>query len=282
MIDLHIHTNCSDGVLSPEEVVDMAVGRGIRAIAVTDHDTIEGNKRAESAGALKNLPVLSGIEISAQWGSFSCHVLGYGIRLFTAEVKEAIQFLRENRIKRNEKIITNLKSLGIDICLEEVESEADGSIVGRPHFARTLVKKKVAGSVLEAFYLYLGAEAPAYVQKERLATADACRIIHLAGGLAVMAHPGQFEKSNPGKLENFVAHMAPLGLDGIEAHYSRHSLEQTRQYLRLAKKYNLIATGGSDYHRSGKYMPEMGFGMGNLRVPYSCYEAILKKLPRLG
>jgi len=278
MIDLHIHTNCSDGVLSPEEIVNLAADRGVRAIAITDHDTIDGNERAMRAGALKNISVVPGIEISAQWGGFSCHVLGYGIRQTNIEVKEAFEFFRESRTKRNKQILSRLRDLGIDIRMEDVLSEAGGSIVGRPHFARALVKKKAAASSMEAFVNYLGKGAAAFMDKQRLSTAEACKIIHKADGAAVLAHPGQFEKSNPGVLEKLLANMVSQGLDGIEAHYSRHSLEQTRQCLRMAKRHKLLVTGGSDFHRSGHNLPELGWGMGSLRTPYSCYEALAKRL----
>jgi predicted metal-dependent phosphoesterase TrpH len=275
MVDLHIHTTCSDGAMSPVEVVDTALARGIRAVAITDHDTIEGNGEAVAAGQERGLPVVPGVEISTEWEGLTFHLLGYGMNRVTARVQEAFAFLVESRQQRNPKMVEKLRRLGIDLTLDEVAREANGSVVGRPHFAQVLRKKGAVRSLQEAFDRYLGRGAPAYADKKRLPPAAACSLIEEAGGLSVLAHPGLVGKE---RLPGLLQYLYSLGLAGIEAYYSRHTPGQVAHYLRLARDHGLVATGGSDFHRAGEGGPEMGCGFGNLRVPYGCFEALQERL----
>jgi predicted metal-dependent phosphoesterase TrpH len=282
MVDLHVHTSCSDGAMSPAEVVRYAVARGIKALAITDHDTIEGNEEAMATGRAEGLPVIPGVEISTQWEGLTLHLLGYGLHQATPRVQETFAFLLESRRQRNPRIVQRLRQLGIDITLEDVVREANGSVVGRPHFARALVKKGAVRSVQDAFDRLLGRGAAAYVQKQRLSPVQACELIHEAGGVAVLAHPGIVEQDRPGCLPALLGNLFRLGLAGIEAYYSRHSPEQTNRYLGLAREHGILATGGSDFHRPGEGGPELGSGFGNLKVPCTCFQALRSRLELAG
>ncbi|MDW7711682.1 MAG: PHP domain-containing protein [Deferrisomatales bacterium] len=278
MVDLHIHTTCSDGGLTPRQVVGYAVERRLTAVAITDHDSIEGNDEAVAAGREAGLPVVPGVEISTQWEGITFHLLGYGLRRLTDRVRGTFRFLVESRHQRNPRMIRRLQELGVDITLEEVLAEAGDSLVGRPHFARVLVRKGAVGSLQQAFDRYLGRGAPAYVHKERLTPAQSAELLREAGGLLVLAHPGLLDGERPGALAGVLEHLLPLGLAGIEAYYSRHNPEQVARYGELARRHGLLLTGGSDFHRPGEGGPEMGTGYGGLRVPDECYHALMERL----
>ncbi len=278
MVDLHIHTTCSDGGLTPSEVVAYAQTRGLHAVAITDHDSVEGNDEAGRAGRAVGLPVVPGVEISTQWTGVTFHLLGYGLDRLTERVRRAFEFLVESRRRRNPRMIQRLQDLGVDITLDEVLAEAGGSLVGRPHFARVLLRKGVVGSMQQAFDRYLGRGAPAYVNKERLSPAQSADLIREAGGVMVLAHPGLLEGERPGALAEVLSHLLSLGLAGIEVYYSRHTPEQVARYGELARRHGLLLTGGSDFHRPGEGGPEMGTGYGGMRVPDGCYHALLERL----
>lgn len=281
LVDLHIHTRCSDGGLSPGEVIEYAAARGIRTIAITDHDTIAGNEPALEASVQAGVEVIPGVEISTQWDGITFHVLGFGIRRITDAVRRTFEFLEVSRRERNPRMVEKLRRLGIEVTMEEVAAEAGASLVGRPHFARVLLRKGVVDSIQEAFDRFLGRDAAAYVNKDRLTPSQACTIIREAGGLVVLAHPGLIEKDHPGRVPTLVEQLLPLGLAGIEAYYSRHTPEQTDLYLELAHRFGLLVTGGSDFHRADEAGPDMGRGFGNLRVPYPCVSALKRRLEEL-
>lgn len=278
MVDLHVHTTCSDGGLSPAEAVAYAHARGLGALAITDHDSVEGNDQAVRAGRALGLPVVPGVEISSQWEGVTFHLLGYGLSRLTERVRAAFAFLVESRRQRNPRMIEKLRALGVDITLEEVLAEAGGSLVGRPHFARVLLRKGAVGSTQQAFDRYLGRGAAAYVHKERLTPAQSAELIREAGGVMVLAHPGILEEERPNALSDVLAHLLSLGLAGIEAYYSRHTPDQVSRYSALARRHGLLVTGGSDFHRPGEGGPEMGIGYGSLRVPDECYRALAQRL----
>ncbi len=270
MVDLHVHTRCSDGGLAPAEAVAYAAERGLAALAITDHDTIAGNDEALRAGEACGLTVLPGVEISTWRGDLTFHMLGYGLTRRTPLVERTFAFLEESRRTRNPRMAARLQQLGVDITIEEVRAEAEGGIVGRPHFARVLLRKGVVGTFQEAFDRFLGRGRPGYVDKERLTPGDACRVIQQAGGVAVLAHPGLVEAERPAALPGLLEELRSLGLQGLEVYYSTHSPDQVRRYGQIARQLDLVATGGSDFHRPGEGGPDMGVGFGGLRVPDAC------------
>lgn len=281
VVDLHIHTACSDGVLSPEAVVERAAGRGLRAIAITDHDTVDGNAEALEAGRRRGIAVVPGVEISTQWEGTTFHLLGYGMRRRPKGVRDTFDFLERSRRERNPRMVEKLRALGIEITLDEVAREAGGSLVGRPHFARVLLARGVVSTVQEAFDRLLGRGAAAYVDKERLVPAAAVELIREAGGVAVLAHPGLIEADRPGLLPRLLDHLIGLGLAGLEAFYSGHSEAESLRYAALAARRGLLVSGGSDFHRPGEGGPELGVGFGGLRVPDSCYETLVHRISSL-
>ncbi len=274
MVDLHTHTRCSDGALAPAELVALAARKGLSAVAITDHDTVEGNAEAVAAGKNASIAVVPGVEISTQWTGVTFHLLGLGLDRTTPLVEERFRFLADSRRERTPRMLQRLHGLGIEVDPEEVTREAGGGVVGRPHLARVLVRMGAASSVQDAFDRFLGRGKAAYVDKARLSPADACAVIRDAGGAVILAHPGLVEQDRPGLLPALLDHLLPLGLDGLEAYYSRHSPAQSRRYRQLARKRGLIITGGSDFHDGRDGGPDLGTGLGDLRVPDDCYRAL--------
>ncbi|SCY86629.1 PHP domain-containing protein [Desulfoluna spongiiphila] len=282
-IDLHIHTTASDGSLSPLEVVRCARKAGLAAIAITDHDTVEGVREILSHGLPDDLRFITGVEISSlppapyrSKGSF--HILGYGIDPESPPLAEALESLRLQRETRNPQMISRLNDLGMDITLAEVAAEAGGAVVGRPHMASIMVRKKWVASVPEAFDRYLATGRPAYVEKGRIDFENAVSLIRAAGGLPVLAHPVTVGLS-PDDLKGLLKSLAGLGLAGVEAYYSTHSPELTRFLLGCAESLGLVVTGGSDFHGAYKTGINLGVGRGDLHVPFDCYATLIAALP---
>lgn len=246
-LDLHAYTTASDGDHTPTELVRHAADVGLTALGVTDHDTTAGLHEALEAGKRYGVEVVPGIELSAKIEKGQCHLLGYGIDPDHAGLNARLQDVIDKRNSRNARIVEKLQALGIPITLEEVEAEAGGEVVARPHFARLLMEKGVVGSMQEAFDAYLAKGAKAYVDRERLTQEEAIRLIHEAGGVAILAHPNNL-KEDTAKTEAIIRALQSLGLDGIEARYNRHTPEDTAHYLALADRLGLLTTGGSDFH----------------------------------
>lgn len=267
VIDLHTHTIHSDGSATPSELVAAAAANGGIAIAMTDHDTVGGLAEGREAAAKLGLEFVNGVEISAEFSPGTMHILGYYIDDKDAELLRALEQLRQSREQRNPRIAERLRELGYDISYEEVARLAGNDVVGRPHFARIMVQKGFASGIQDAFDRFLGKGAAAYVEKKRPSPTESIELIHKAGGAAVLAHPYQL-KLSPEDVERQVMELSELGLDGIEAIYSRHSAEQREQYSLLAARHGLLITGGSDYH--GTYKPDIDVvrGLGDLQVPY--------------
>lgn len=280
MIDLHTHTTASDGSLTPTELVQLAVEKRLEALAVTDHDTIDGIAEALAAGAAHGMDVVPGIEISAEYSGGTLHILGYYIdaadRRFCAKIAQ----LQQARAERNPKIIKKLQELGMNIEMEDVVAEAGGGQIGRPHFAQALLKKGYVRSAREAFDRFLAKGAAAYCEKFRFQPQDAIACIAEAGGIAVLGHPSSLNCPDEAALERVVHSMVAMGIRGIEAYYSDHTAEQTRHYIALAQKYNLLITGGSDFHGHSIKGICLGSGRGNLNVPRECLAALKQALGR--
>ena len=278
-IDLHIHSTASDGSLTPAEIIDHAQKLNLAAIAITDHDSIYGSKEALRTGIPPSVKFLTGVEISAAHpaffpGSGSFHILGYGIRIDNHALNQTLNKLREARKNRNPKIIKRLNELGFKISLEDVNlTVADGQL-GRPHIAHAMIKKGFVKSIDEAFDKFLGAGKPAYVDKDRIGCEEAIKMILGAGGVPVLAHPALLDIDGDCQLDELIQNLIKIGMRGIEVYYPVHSAEQIRRYSELADKYDLLMTGGTDFH--GSITPEikMGTGKGTLFIPYELYERL--------
>ena len=283
-VDLHLHTTASDGVLSPAEIVRYAKGKGLQAIAITDHDTIDGCEEGLSEGGRIGFEVIPGIEISAEYSPGSMHILGFCLDIHHPLLSERLEFLQKARAERNPKMVAKLNQLGIKITYEEVLKASGGGQVGRPHFANVLLEKKVVKSFQEAFDRFLKKGAPAYVDKFRFTSKEALHFIREARGVAVLAHPNTLGVSRSSELEKVIAQLVDEGLQGIEVYYPEHSSTEVVQYRTIADRYKLLSTGGTDYHGIEKNELDIGVGRGEMKLPYSIVEDIkaLRNRPQSG
>lgn len=285
-IDLHIHSDASDGSYSPVRILEMAQAARLGAVAITDHDTVDGMHSALAHGIPAGIRFLTGIEISAAppeafplGGSF--HLLGYGFRPDDPDLTRTLSVLQEARRNRNPRIIARLNELGIDLTVEDLKARFDADAqLGRPHIARLMVDRGVADSIDDAFDRYLGKGRPAFVDKYRIPCADAVAAIRAAGGVAVMAHPGLLSLPDGVGVPDIVEVLVGQGLGGIETEYPEHAPAQRKAYRDLAHRYGLLMTGGSDFHGSVKPEIRLGTGYGDLAVPFSYYEAMVRRLDR--
>jgi 3',5'-nucleoside bisphosphate phosphatase len=274
VIDLHAHTLYSDGSASPSQLMALAHSQGARAVAITDHDTVAGLAEGRAAADERGIEFVNGIEISAEYSPGTMHILGYCIDVESSVLAAELDELRNARNNRNPQIAERLQSLGLDINYDDVARLAGNEVVGRPHFACLMVERGYAQSIQDAFDRFLAKGAPAYVEKARLSPADSIALIHGAGGVAVLAHPYQLKLPSFEDVELLIVELAAMGLDGIEAIYSRHSPVERNTYVEMATRHGLLVTGGSDYH--GTYKPDINIvtGKGDLEVPYVLIEQI--------
>ncbi|HEY3329040.1 MAG TPA: PHP domain-containing protein [Capsulimonadaceae bacterium] len=260
-IDLHAHTTSSDGSLSPTQLVELAVDSGLTALAVTDHDTVAGLPEAISAATERGLELVVGVELSVEDEVGRYHMLGYGFDPTDAILTSTLVDLRKVRLERNELILQRAQELGFGLTWDDIRKHAgdDGEVIARPHFAAALIEKGIVSTVQEAFDKYLTPGKPLFFRKSGLSSVDAIRLLHNAGGVAVMAHPGLSKWADPISLERrLLALRDDAGLDGVEAYYNKHSAEQTHAYLAIAARLDLIVTGGSDFHGTPKPTVRLG------------------------
>ncbi len=241
---------------------------------------MDGVPEALAAGRELGLRVVPGIEISAELEGGTLHVLGYGFDMDEPRFAAGVTRLKQARDERNPRIIENLQAEGIDITLEKVAQRAGGVMIGRPHMARTLLEIGAVGSIQEAFDEYLGSDARAYVHKFRYPPAAAFALIRGAGGIPVMAHPYQTRRAGE-DLRRLLADLKAEGLEGIEVHYSRHTPEQTAFYRELASEFDLVETGGTDFHGATKADIALGRGQGDLCVPVDLLEPLDERIVRI-
>ncbi|MCE5250759.1 PHP domain-containing protein [bacterium] len=241
-IDLHIHTTCSDGQDTPEEIVEAYLQSGYRTIAITDHDAVEGVIRGLEAARGTSLELIPGIELSSVQDIYDIHILGYFIDYEDCEFRKRIAFFKEKRHERAEEIVKNLNYLGLDIQLETVLRIAHGAPIGRPHIAEALLSEELITTYGEAFARYIGDQGPAYVPKYKVTPGEAIELINENGGISVLAHPGVLNR------DEFIFELMEYGLTGLEAIHPLHPPEKQMYYEKLARKYGLIVTGGSDWH----------------------------------
>ena len=273
LIDLHSHTKFSDGSVTPAELISLAARTGARAVAITDHDTLDGLPEGRRAAEESGIEFVPGVEISADFQPGTMHILGYCFDPSSPELNLALEKLRVARRERNPQIAARLQGLGLDVSYEEVARLAGNEVVGRPHFASLMVTKGYVASIKEAFDRFLAKGGPAYVEKRRLSPADSIHLIRKAGGVAILAHPYQMKLSDP-DTEDQIRRLKVLGLDGIEAIYSRLSAVERERYVRLSDRLGMLVSGGSDFH--GTFKPDINLvtGLGDLRVPYEYLDKI--------
>jgi predicted metal-dependent phosphoesterase TrpH len=248
-VELHTHSVYSDGTATPTELIQMAADRKIQGFSLTDHDTVEGVQEAMCQGQKLGIPVVSGIEISASHRQYSLHILGYGIDPHNQELLDWLARLQQGRIERNRNILEKLAKMGISITDQELQQVSGCGQAGRPHIARLLKEKGYVTNMQKAFSYYLGRNKPAWCSRYTSESSEAIAILHQAGGLAVLAHPGIIDKSMKAQ-PMLIQELVERGLDGLEVFYPTHSRKMKKRLQILAEKYTLLCTGGSDYHGS--------------------------------
>lgn len=276
-IDLHTHSNHSDGSLAPRHLVQLAKESGLHAIALTDHDTVAGVEEAVLAGKELGVEVVPGVEISAQYPPGTMHILGYYINASHPELLEALKRLQQARAARNPKIVRQLQDLGLEITTDEI-LDLSGGQVGRPHIAKALVQRGYVSSIDEAFDRYLQKGAVAYVEKFRFPPEEAIALIRGAGGLAVLAHPFTLGMEKLGQLSELVSELREMGLEGIEVFYPNHTEKMASIYANVAQRLGLVVTGGSDFHgnfRDHSYLGKVGQGQ---YLDYGLLEGLRQRL----
>jgi hypothetical protein len=266
-IDLHTHTTASDGTLDPEDLVRKAATDGLKAVAITDHDTVGGLSRALQAGQETGLDVIPGCELSIDFKSGQMHILGLFLPDPPTGLQATLDDLQDRRNNRNDRILGMLRDAGVDVSLEEIQELAGEASIGRPHIARVLVQKGVVESIDQAFKQYIGPGGVAYVPKDKLDPETAIRILKQEGATVILAHPYSLEIDTE-ELRELLGRLKEQGLDGVEAYYSEHTPEQTRTYLQLCREFDLLVSGGSDFHGSVKEEIALGTGKGNLDLSY--------------
>jgi predicted metal-dependent phosphoesterase TrpH len=277
-IDLHCHSTASDGRLAPADVVKMAVDSGLSALALTDHDTVDGIAEASATASQAGLDFLPGIEISCEYPyPGTLHLLGYGVKADRPVLRDLTKTLLAGRDNRNPKIIARLRELNVAITMEEVEQEAGGNVLGRPHIAAILLRKGYVSSVKEAFNKYLAPGGLAYFDKERLTPKQAIGMVLESGGIPVLAHPIQLRTENDAQLERMIKDLLDVGLAGIEVIHSDHDQALVGKYTQLADRYELLKTGGSDFHGEAVKDIDLGLARGR-RIPREFFDALVERL----
>jgi predicted metal-dependent phosphoesterase TrpH len=269
--DLHVHSTASDGTVPPEDLGAMAKAAGLGAIALTDHDTTAGLDACAAGCRRADVEFVPGVEISCDPGSLSgeMHILGYFIDPQNQTLSKLLAKQETARVQRVPRIVEKLNELGIDVTLDQVQTAAAGAMVGRPHVARVLIDKGYVKTVQDAFVRYLRSDAPAFVPKQRAKAPEAIDAIHAAGGLASLAHASLLRCANDAELTQAIAQLAEAGLDALEAWHDDHTAAMVEKCRAFAKRFDLLITGGSDYHGANKSV-----ALGSQRVPYEVYEQL--------
>jgi predicted metal-dependent phosphoesterase TrpH len=273
VIDLHAHSSASDGTLCPADLVSLARRAGLTALALTDHDTIAGLPEAIDAARDTAIQLVPGVELSAACERGAIHIVGLHVDHEHPALLDGLSRARRMREIRNPRIVERLTAIGKPLELAEVARIAGGAVIGRPHFAAAMVARGYVSSADRAFESYLGRNGAAYVPKEKLTPATCIDLIRQAGGVPVLAHPDQTELAGE-ELHALVGDLARDGLAGIEVYCPTYSHTTTREYRKIALEYDLVESGGSDFHGSTKPRIKLGRGFGRLRVPDELLERI--------
>lgn len=271
-IDLHTHSTKSDGSMTPAEVVRHAKEQGLAAVALTDHDTVEGVREAMEEGERIGIEVVPAIEFSVK-AKTETHILGYYIDIENPVLLEQLETIKKVRARRIAETCEKLRSLGFDVTVEEALAIAPSGLVGRAHFAKLLTDKGYTSSVKEAFELYLNSGKPAYSSTQFLSRFDAVNLIKTAGGLSFVAHLNLCRMTDD-DLIKFLAQLRWNGLNGIEGYYTDYTPERQETYRKMAKLLSLMVSGGTDFHAQMKPHIQIGKGLGNLRIPYGVLQTI--------
>lgn len=280
MIDLHTHSTESDGTLTPQELMQLASDIGLSAIALTDHDTVGGLSKAKPVAESLGIELVPGIELSTDYNGTEVHMLGFYIDDTNPAFLKKLQEFIDSRNLRNEKMAFLLQKEGLSITLEDLYREYPGSVITRAHFARYLVEHGYVKDRDTVFRKYLGDNCRCYVPREKITPFEAIDLIHLGGGLAFFAHPVLCHM-NHDRLRFFVRDLKEAGLTGMEAVYSMNSPGDERNMKKLAQEFDLLISGGSDFHGENKPYIHLGTGKGNLRIPDSILDAIKAEKERV-
>lgn len=266
MIDLHSHSTASDGRLSPTDLVDRAQRRGLKALALTDHDTVDGLAEAQNAARSRGIALVPGIEIDVEWDRGEFHLLGLGLARWDGDLTQELRDLKGRREERNRRLFELWQEQSLPGSWDELTSRIPGDQLGRPHIARYMIEKRIVKSVSQAFQTWLGPGCPLYVPKRRFSLDQALDWIRRAGGKSVLAHPGSLFLS-PGRVEPFLETWGRQGLWGLEAYHPSHSPGRAQRWADLARRWNLGISAGSDYHGDERRDRELGQSSGGRPIP---------------
>ena len=283
-IDLHVHSNRSDGTFSPRQLVDYAMEKGLKAFALTDHDCIDGleeaiqyadtlKKKAEEGQSLQVPEVIPGIEFSTEYQEQDVHILGLYIHYQEASFQKQLKAFVDSRISRNQKMCRLLTDTGLSVTYEDLLAEFPDAVITRAHYAKYMLNHGYINSMAEAFERYIGDRCPCYVPREKITPVQAVELVLKAGGVPVLAHPLLYHMSDS-RLDALISQLTEAGLLGLEAIYSTYPAAEERQMRRLAAKYGLLISGGSDFHGENKPGLDLGTGYGRLFIPCSLLDDI--------
>ena len=270
-VDLHTHTNCSDGSKSPCEIIDYAIEKGLSYIAITDHDTVDGLDVAMEYAKDKPITVIPGIELSTEYNGRDIHIVGLDIDYNNEGFKAYLKDFVDSRDTRNEKMCQMLTEAGFPMTYAELKAEYPGSVITRAHYARFMLKKGYTTYLKEAFERYIGDNSPYFIPREKITPIQGVELIKIAGGIPVLAHPMLYHMSWD-SIQKLVDELKPAGLMAMEAIYTTNTTSDERESRDFAKKNGLLISGGSDYHGDAKPKTDLGVGFGKLFVPESVWQ----------
>jgi len=271
-IDLHTHSLCSDGAQTPTDVVRTAAEAGLAAIALSDHDCIDGVQEAMDAGKALGVEVIPAVELSAQ-SDTELHILGYFVDIHNKKLRDMMAYALQVRDERQEEVCRKLNEQGFDITMDELREEANGKVLCRAHFAKIMVRKGYAESVKDAFNRFLSVGCYAYSNRQALTGPEAVSLIREAGGIAVAAHL-HLIKMPDDQLKEYLKSLIPYGLDGVEGYYTDYTPDMEQRYRAMADELGLVISGGTDYHGANKPHITIGKGKGDLEIPYSVLDGL--------
>lgn len=274
-IDLHVHSTISDGTFTPMEIVELAKDINLSAISLTDHDSVLGIKSMRSLCALAKINFIPGVELSTDYNGTEVHILGYFIDETNNYFCNQLSNFVDSRNNRTELMLEKLRKNGFSISFDELNRQFENSIITRAHIAKYLYNTNQINSIEEAFNKYIGDDCPCFVRRELISSIDAIKLIHDANGIAFVAHPTLYHM-NYKEINDMVNELCKNGLNGIEAIYSTYKNDEEGQMKKIARDYNLLISGGSDFHGTNKPFIHLGCGRGNLHVPTSVYDNIVK------